>query len=473
MKYSTDEIKAVTQVAKDSLIDFSILTHHSYKPNWHHEVIADVLESIERGEVDRVILMVPPRHGKSELASIRFPAWYLGRHPRKEVITASYSADLAVDFGSKTRTLVESSQYQSIFETKLRPDERSRGKWLTNKGGGYTSVGIGGPITGRGADLLVIDDPIKNREEAESQVYRDKVWNWYTSTAYTRLEKGGAVVLILTRWHMDDIAGRIMASEDANRWKVLRLPAIAERDDEYRKEGEVLWNDKYNYDELMNTKRVVGTYDWASLYQQTPILGESQEFKPHFFQTRTQEEVDRINTRKFLTIDTAISKKASADYTGLCDNSVDSENFWNLKAWRTKVGPKELIDLIFTLHERRQYEKIGIEKTIYLQAIQPFMDDEMRKRDKFLPIVELQHNQTQKEVRIRGLIPRYESKSIFHIEGSCKDLEEEAMMFPLGVHDDTIDATAYQLQIAEPASMMDMQQKYRILQNRARNRSME
>lgn len=437
-------------MARESLIDFSILTHAHYETNWHHEVIASALEDVESGKIDRLIIMVPPRHGKSELASIRFPAWYLGKNPTKEIITASYSADLAIDFGAKTRGLIEDEQYQAIFEElKLRQDERAKAKWLTEKGGGYTSVGVGGSLTGRGAHVLIIDDPIKNRDEAESEVYRSKVWSWYTSTAYTRLEKGGAIILILTRWHMDDLAGRILASPDAKRWTVISLPAIALRDEEYRKQGEALWPEKYDLAELANTKQVIGTYDWSSLYQQTPILSENQEFKPHFFKKRTQEEVDRLNTRKFLTIDTAISKEAAADFTGFCDNSIDAQNFWNFKAWKMKIGPKDLIDVLFTLHEKRSYEKIGIEKTIYLQAIKPFLDDEMRKRNKFLPVVELEHNQRAKEVRIRGLIPRYESGSIFHIGNECIDLEEELMTFPLGVHDDVADAAAYQLQIAQ------------------------
>jgi hypothetical protein len=466
-QFSREEVQAVIQVAKSDLIDFSILTLNGYQPNWHHETIANALMQVERGEIDRLIITVPPRHGKSELASIRFPAWYLGRHPDKEVITASYSADLAVDFGSKTRTLIESEQFRDIFSLQLRPDDRAKSKWLTKEGGGYTSVGVGGPITGRGADLLVIDDPFKNREEADSPVYRDKVWNWYTSTAYTRLEKGGAIILILTRWHLDDLAGRILASEDASRWKLIRLPAIAEKDEEHRKQGDALWADKYSVEELMRTKMVVGTYDWSSLYQQTPILTENQEFKPDWFKYRDQDEIDRLNTRNFLTVDTAISKKASADYTGLCDNSVDAQNFWHLKAWRMKIGPKELIDLLFTLHAKRSYEKIGIEKTIYLQAIQPFLDDEQIKRNTYLPIVELEHNQTAKETRIRSLIPRYGAGSIFHIGGTCKELEEELMTFPLGVHDDVADATAYQTQIAS-GTYYDPMEELRVWENRQR-----
>jgi len=456
MPFSNEEITAAIQVAQNDLIDFSVLTNEKYRPNWHHEAIAQALMRIETGEIDRLILMVPPRHGKSQLASINFPAWYLGRNPDKEVITASYSADLATDFGSKTRRLVESEEYRAIFnDLELRDDERAKGKWLTKKGGGYTSVGVGGSLTGRGANLLSIDDPIKNREEAESKVYRDKVWDWYTSTAYTRLEKGGAVALTLTRWHVDDLAGRILASVDASRWTIIRFPALAEADDVYRKQGEAIWPEKYPLEELERTKAVIGTYDWASLYQQTPVLSEHQEFKPHFFKSRTQQEVDRIKTRNFLTIDTAISKKASADYTGFCDNAVDSENKWNLKAWRLRLSPVELINMLFTLQEKRNYEKIGIEKTIYLQTLKPFLDEEMRKRNKFLPIVDLDHQQTAKELRIRSILPRYESGSVFHIEGECRDLEEEALMFPLGVWDDTLDATAYQTQIAEPPVVED------------------
>lgn len=443
------------QVARQNLLDFTILTHHNYKASWHHEIMAAALEEVERGDVDRLLLMLPPRHGKSELASIRFPAWALGRNPRHEIITASYSGDLAMDFGYKTRAVLESDAYKALFSTQIRHDDRSKGRWTTEEGGGYTSVGVGGPLTGRGATILSIDDPLKNREEADSQVYRDKVWDWYTSTAYTRLEKNGAIVLTLTRWHMDDLAGRILSSEDASRWKVVRLPAIAEEDEPYRKAGEALWPEKYSLEELERTKGIVGVRDWAALYQQTPILSENQEFKEGMFKYRTETEIRKLKTREFLTIDTAISKATSSDYTAFCDNSVDQENNWNLDAWRVRVGPKDLIDTLFTLYARRKYEKIGIEKGIYLLALKPFLDDEMRKRNVFLPIVELDHKQIAKETRIRGLLPRYESGSIYHLEGGCKDLEAEALAFPMGAHDDTIDALAYQLQIAEAPAIRD------------------
>ena len=210
MRYSLEEQEKIMQAGRHSLIDFSIITHRKYDPNWHHEELAKGLELVEQGKIRRLIIQMPPRHGKSQLATINFPAWYIGRNPTKEVITACYSADLAQDFGSKTRDLVNSENYHDVFTTRLREDEQARGKWRTVEGGTYISTGVGGPITGRGANILIIDDPFKNREEADSEVIREKIWNWYISTAYTRLEKDGAIIIIATRWHLDDLIGEFL-----------------------------------------------------------------------------------------------------------------------------------------------------------------------------------------------------------------------------------------------------------------------
>jgi intein/homing endonuclease len=726
-----------------------------------------------------LIVMMPPRHGKSQTTSIYFPSWYLGKNPDKHIITASYSGELALDFGGKTRGILEDQAFKQIFDVNLKIDEKAKGRWLTDKGGSYTSVGVGGAITGRGANILLIDDPIKNREEAESQLIRNKHWDWFTScfvagtpvlmadgcykniedvkvgdrvisfnektkqldakkvkavgkqkkdviynikgrygdvnctgehpfyrlpvkrtgrylnlkqgewikaselkpddrvlfslkgakngqarrkrvlgtrkfvskelwwlagfilgdgfiskykigialgvddklndyvislcekhlgktrivkkeprthtfyidskkavdilldlgldfkkskdkdldstifkqpvsnrkafisgflsadghrtgnktwtigmaskklvesirllainsgflcglvgksefiaqppgspkpflakayrlhirekrqgfyanrisevkkvgldysynlevedygtfiangfvvhnTAYTRLEPNGKVILILTRWHLDDLAGRILQNEELSKnTKVIKFPALAEVDEKYRKKGEALWTERYDVGDLESIKKTVGPYDWSALYQQSPILTENQEFQSSWIQYKTNEEVKRINTRNFLTIDTAVSQRESADYCGFCDNSVDENNFWHFKAWKMKLNPKELIDYLFLLHSQRGFEKIGIEKTVYLMAIKPFLDEEMRKRGRWLPIYELEHKQTAKEIRIRALIPYYSSRSIFHITGECRDLEEELISFPMGRYDDTLDS---------------------------------
>lgn len=438
------------QSAKNHLIDFLIATNPKYEPSWFHERIANELERIERlGDEEYKVLLVfvPPRHGKSELCSIGFPAWYLGRNPTKEIITVSYSAELAQDFGSKTRSIVSGEVYPHIFNgITLKEDEQAKAKWRTNKGGSYTSVGVGGAITGRGANILLFDDPIKNREEAESEVYREKVWQFFTSTAFTRLEPQGVVVVILTRWHVDDLAGRILKNPElSKRCKIIHFPAI-------NKEGGALWPEHFDVKALTEIKNTIGPYDWNALYQGSPIVTERQELKTEWIRRRTETEVAALNCRRFLTIDTAISKAASSDFTGFCDNRINRENFWHLKAWRMRLGPEELVQTLFALwvraqNEHQPYEKIGIEKTIYLDALKPYLDEEQRKRDIFLPIMELKHNQTQKEVRIRGLIPRYATGSVFHIQGECNALEEEMLQFPQGLHDDVLDAAAYQLQI--------------------------
>jgi hypothetical protein len=447
----------VSQRARENLIDFEIATNLAYEANWHHELIGRELEHIEAfGDRDYKILLVtvPPRHGKSQQCSIDFPAWYLGRNPEGEIITASYSADLAQDFGGKTREKISSAQFKEIFqEVRLREDERARGRWRTNFGGSYMSMGVGGAITGRGAKVLLIDDPIKNREEAESEVYREKTWDWFTSTAFTRLEPNGVIILIMTRWHMDDLAGRVLDNADlAKRTKIMQFPAIAVHNEPMRMQGAALWPERYGVKALVEIKNAIGPYDWAALYMGAPVLTESQEFKPIWKRYAKEEDVEKMNCRRFLTVDTAMSKKAQADYTGFCDNRVNRENFWHLKAWRMKIGAEELVDTLFSLHEANHYEKIGIERTAYLDGLKPYFDQEQRKRNKFLPIVELQHKQTSKEIRIRGLIPRYASGSIYHIEGTCSALEEEQMQFPFGMHDDVLDATAYQLQIADTDS---------------------
>ena len=200
---------------------------------------------------------------------------------------------------------------------------------------------------------------------------------------------------------------------------------------------------------LEDKKRQLGSTVYAAEMLNQPIDEETQEFKKHLFAKISWEVVRAKNTRNFITIDTAVSEKAEADYTGVTRNYVDRENKWNLKARRYKISSAQLIDLLFLLYREDKPELIGIEKTIYSQAIKPFLDEEMRKRNTFLPIFELQHQQTAKHTRIRGLLPRYESGSIFHIEGECDDLESELLRFPKAINDDVMDSTAYQLQIAQ------------------------
>jgi len=262
------------ELARRHLIDFIEYTFPGYEAAPHHKLIADHLEAVERGELDRLMITMPPRHGKSELASRRFPAWFLGRQPNRGIIAASYNSDLATDFGREVRAIVNSQEYGAIFKTSLSQDSRAANRWNTAQGGTHIAAGVGTAVTGRGADVLLIDDPLKDRDEADSEVKRQRIWDWYTSTAYTRLAPGGRVVVIQTRWSEDDLSGRLLDAMESggDDWTVLSLPAISEQ-------GEPLWPERYPIKALERIRANIGNRDWSALYQQEPAPEEGLYFK--------------------------------------------------------------------------------------------------------------------------------------------------------------------------------------------------
>lgn len=441
------------QQSREHLIPFCITMDKNYDVNFHHRVTAEGLEEVERGEIDLLIIEEPPRHGKSQLASVYFPAWYLGRNADKEIITASYSGDLAEKFGGETRDLISDEQYKLIFETRLKHDSKSKGKWETEQGGSYTSVGRGGATTGRGANVLLIDDPLKDREEAESKVIRDKCWDWYRSVALTRLEKGGAVVLIMTRWHTDDLVGRVIekAVEMGKKFKRIRFPAIAEEDEKYRKKGEALWPEKYPLVKLQEIKDTIGVYDWQALYQQNPIASEIQEFKQEWFQYFTDEDVKDKDLYYYALVDLAISDKQGADNTAVVviGKEIGKPEIYVDDIYAGHFDPLQVIEYLFALKARYRgkFIRVGIESVAYQKALHYFLADEMKKRQSYFDCVELKAKNA-KEMRIRGLIPLYKTHVLFH-RNNQKELEEELLVFPRGKHDDRADALAYIPQVLE------------------------
>lgn len=453
------------KAASEGFPEYCVAIDPRYTLEWFHSEIAfrleEAVKQIERGEDVRLMIFMPPRHGKSDEATQKFPSWVLGKHPEWPFIIASYSQDLATDFGQGTRDLMERPNYKAIFNTRLREDTSAKAKWMTDQGGGYTAVGVGGAITGRGFKIGIVDDPFKNREEADSPVTRESVHKWWRSTFYTRQEGNTCMILILTRWHDDDLAGRLLkeqieaeknGDENIDKWEVLEFKALAEEDGKKRLKGEALWPAKFDVSKLLKTKAALGSYEFSALYQQNPIDEESQEFKKDWLQYRTWEEVQKMQCRKFATIDPAGSKKKTSDNTGVTRNYVNALNEWNIKSKRYRINSKGIIDLIFTLHDEG-FEQIGIEEGVYSDAIEPFLKEKMDELNIYPNVVPLKHKGVMKETRIRGLIPRYESKKVFHISGECDDLEEEYLRFPKSAHDDCLDTTAYQNQIAVPPSM--------------------
>lgn len=476
-----EETALVTHQSRENLIDFSIAIDQSYQDTWFHETLAAILQSalekVERGEDARIILECPPRHGKSEISTKKFTSWVLGQHPDWKIAVASYSSDLATKFGQETRDIMNSPQYQTIFSTRLSNDSKAKGYWKTDAGGSYFAAGAGGAFTGTGFKIGIIDDIFKNREEADSQVIRDSRWDWYRSTFYTRQEGATAIIVINTRWHTDDLVGRLIEKEkkaiedgedNYDKWTVISFPAIALKNEEFRKSGEALWPEKFPIDKLRKTEVALGPYEFNALYQATPITSENQEFKEYWLKYRAWEEVEALNTRKFATIDPG-GKGTENDYTGIVRNYVDSQNNWNIKAIRVHFGSDELVNYIFKLHDEG-FEEIGIEETVFLIAVKPFFDEECRKRNKFPNVVPLKHGGRNKEVRIRGLVPRYSSGSIFHIVGECTDLESEMFVFPKGANDDTLDAEAYQNDIAQPPASESIRAEIRQKRQERRQR---
>jgi hypothetical protein len=380
--------------ARDSLVSFSAYTNPAYIPAPHHALIADHLERVERGEIKRLMITMPPRHGKSELASRRFPAWYLGRNPNKQIIAASYNSDLSNDFGREVRNIVDSEEYQCLFDVRLAADSQAANRWHTDKKGMYVAAGVGTAITGRGADILLIDDPFKDRQEADSEVRRETVWNWYTSTAYTRLMPGGAVVVINTRWHDDDLSGRLLEqmSSGGDEWVVLSLPAISD-------EGHALWPAWYPLERLNEIKSVLPARDWNSLYQQNPIPDDGDFFKSAWF-----ADYDKLpdGLTFYGASDCAVTDDAG-DFTEHGLFGIDqNKNIYVVSWWRGQTTADKWIEAMCDLIIKYSPVMWFGEKGVIQRTIEPYMIQRMAERNAFCRL-EWLASTTDKATRARTI----------------------------------------------------------------------
>jgi predicted phage terminase large subunit-like protein len=298
----------------------------AYQVNWHHRVLCHYLDRFVRREIKRLMVFMPPRHGKSELVSRRLPAYIFGVNPDAKIIACSYGADLASRMNRDVQRIMDTDHYRAAFPASQLFGANVRtvaqGTYLRNSdifeivdhAGIYRAAGVGGGITGMGFDYGIIDDPIKNREEADSVTVRESIKDWYASTFYTRAEKDACILVTMTRWHMDDLAGWILDGDDKDNWTVLSFPGVKDTeptDYDRRAIDEPLWLDKYNSDALAAIKRTIGSYQWESLYQQRPRPREGGMFKEHWF-----ELVDAVpaNARRVRWWDKAATEGAG-DYT--------------------------------------------------------------------------------------------------------------------------------------------------------------
>lgn len=355
-----------------------------YETNWHHRAIAELLEKVERGEILRAVIEMPPRMGKSELVSRRFPSWFMGRDPYRQVIFTTYAQDFADDFGRKTRETIQLPQYQQVFPgVELQKSSKAANRMETTAGGMVVFVGVGGPVTGRGADLLLLDDPFKNREEAESVAHRDMVWNWFTSTAYTRLMPNGRIVIVLTRWHEDDIVGRIfnpdfVPPEESAKWYRLSLPAII---DEGGSEERALWPERYPLEVLKSTRAFIGARDWSALYQQKPTPPEGVFFKREMIRTYRRDEMPK-NFRSYMTGDLALGESTKNDKTCVGPWMLDEHDnlFLHPEIFWDRRKADQSVEKIIDMMEQHRPMQTWWEKGQIDKAVGPFLNKRIAER---------------------------------------------------------------------------------------------
>jgi predicted phage terminase large subunit-like protein len=455
---STVEEKARRELAlriltRKRLLPFVERFNGDYQAGWVHKDICRRLEQFSRDVVakksPRLMLFMPPRHGKSTLASVAFPAWHLGRNPDQEFISCSYSGSLAMGFSRKVRQLLREPTYKTAFETRLDPDSQSAEAWLTTAGGGYVAAGVGGGITGKGAHVLVIDDPIKNREDSESENNRAANWDWYTSTAYTRLAPGGGILVILTRWHDDDLAGRLLkATEDGGDvWEVVRYPAVAEEDEPYRKQGEALHAERYSLDALGQIRNAVGPRDWSALYQQNPVSDDGEYFTRDMIQYYNVEDIDLDEMRYYCAWDLAIGKRDRNDYTvGMVVGVNERDELYIMDVVRGRYDGFEIVERILDLYEEWKPSMVGIEKGHIEMALGPFLEKRIRERGLYeMYVKDLKTGRRDKEARARAIQGRMQQGMVFFPRDAMftGSMVAELLRFPSGIHDDQVDALAW------------------------------
>jgi predicted phage terminase large subunit-like protein len=441
-------------LCRKRLLPFVERTNPDYLAGWVHKDICQRLEKfseqVANKESPRLMLFMPPRHGKSTLASVAFPAWHLGRHPHHEFISCSYSGSLAMNFSRKVRQVLREPVYKNIFEkTRLDKDSQSVESWNTNQGGGYVAAGVGGGITGKGAHVLLIDDPIKNREDAESDNNRDATWDWYTSTAYTRLAPGGGVLVILTRWHDDDLAGRLLrfAEEGADQWEVVKYPAIAEHDEEFRQEGDPLHEERYDLTALDQIRKAIGPRDWTALYQQNPVSDEGDYFSRDMVRYYEEGEVDYDKLRYYCAWDLAIGQRDRNDYSvGIVVGVDEYDQLFVVDVVRGKYDGFELVERILDLYEQWRPGIVGIEKGHIEMALGPFLEKRTRERRlNEAYFKDLKVGRRDKEARARAIQGRMQQGMVYLPKDAVwtGPLVAELLRFPNGTHDDQVDALAW------------------------------
>lgn len=425
-------------LARENFQAYCATMDDKWQAGQHHKAIAAALEAVEKGQIKRLMVFCPPRHGKSMMCSQSFPAWYLGRNPDKYIITATYSQDLATDFGRSVRNQMRDDEYIKIFGDLLATDSAAQDRLGTVKNGSYFAVGVGGSVTGRGANLLLIDDPIKNRDEADSATTRRRVKDWYSSAAYTRLMPNASIVIIQTRWHDDDLSGWLLKEHAHENWAILNFPALAEDDDVLgRKPGDALWPAFYDETALHRIRRTIFPRDWSALYQQRPQDKDGDFFTRDMIQYYTELPE---NLRYYAASDYAVSD-GKGDYTVHGIIGVDtSGDIYVVDWWRKQAKADEWIDHMMRLGKKYPVLAWAEEQGQIIKGVGPFIEKTMNETRVF--IYRKQFASTKdKATRARSIQGFMAKGKVYFPKDKAwtNDLVEEMISFPAGKNDDQVD----------------------------------
>ena len=421
-----------------SLTEWSRL--NGFEPAAHHKLLIDRLEAVTRGEIDRLAIFMPPGSAKSTYTSALFPPWYMAQHPAKSVIAASHTAELAERWGRRVRNLV--AEHGSRLGYAIAADNQSAGRWATSADGEYYAAGVGGSITGRRADLVVIDDPVRSREDAESETVREKVWDWYRADLITRLKPGASVCLVQTRWHEADLAGRILEAEgdkrDGGAWEVIRLPALAELMDPLgRAPGDALWPEWEGVEQLERKRSIIGPRDWSALYQQRPTAEDGTYFKKEWFRTY-KDAPERLTI--YMSGDFAVTE-GGGDFTELAVWGVDQfDNVYALDWWSGQASSDRWAAEFIRLIKRWKPVTFIGEAGPIRRAMEPLLGRMMRD-ERAYTVVEWLSSGNDKAANARPL-QAFMANGRFHFPSTdwAERVQDQMLRFPDGKYDDAVDA---------------------------------
>ena len=437
MKYAIKlaEKKKGSQV-KNNFLAFVKHVWPEFIEGSHHKIIAEKFNKIAEGKIKRMIINMPPRHTKSEFASNMLPAWMIGRKPDLKIIQTTHTTELAVRFGRKAKTLIDSPEYQEIFKTRLREDSQAAGKWETEQGGEYYAAGVGSAITGRGADLLIIDDPHSEQDALNADAL-EKAYEWYTSGPRQRLQPGGTIVVVMTRWSLKDLTGALIKAQKevkSDQWEVIEFPAIMPS-------GEPVWPQYWKLDELEKVQASLSIPKWNAQWMQNPTSEAGAIIKKEWWRVWDEEEIPPLK-HVIQSYDTAFLKKQTADYSAITTWGVfypEEDGAANLILLDSIKGRYEFPELRREALQQYDYWK---PETVVIESKASGLPLTAELRQMGIPVVNFTPSKgNDKHARVNSVAPLFESGVIWAPDKKfAEEVIEECAAFPYGDHDDLVDS---------------------------------